>query len=158
MNKTSSELEPSKFGNYVKLFKESNLINVSKIQTLKDNLKEITEYSKNMSDNFEKLSTVLSDKLVVVLEKMKTTLESLGGFETNIKVEEQKPVSQQTTVDYADLKSNQMLYLGKGNIEANLDRMIQFEKIKEQNISEIRDTLDEISLILRNVKENTERI
>ena len=158
MNKTTSKLEPSKFGNYVKLFKDSNLINVSKIQTLKDNLKEITEYSKNMSDNFDKLSTVLSDKLVVVLEKMKTTLESLSGFETNIKVEEQKPVPQQTTVDYADLKSKQMLYLGKENIEANLDRMIQFERIKEQNINEIRDTLDEISLILRNVKENTERI
>jgi hypothetical protein len=111
-----------------------------------------------MSDNFEKLSNVLSDKLVVVLEKMKTTLESLGGFETNIKLEEQKTVPQAGTVDYADMKTKQWVYPGKENIEVNLDRMIQFEKIKEQNINEIRDTLDEISLILRNVKENTERV
>ena len=31
------------------------------------------------------------------------------------------------------------------------------KKIKEQNIYEIRDTLDEISLILKSVKENTEQ-
>jgi hypothetical protein len=156
MNKTTSELETSKFGNYVKLFKETNLINVSKIKTLKDNLKEITEYSKNMSDNFEKLSSVLSDKLVVVLEKMKTTLESLSGFETNIKVEEQKTTQQQST-NYSDIKTRQLQHFGKEYIEANLDKMLQFEKIKEQNIYEIRDTLDEISLILKSVKENTER-
>lgn len=158
MNETSSQLETSKFGNYIKLFKDSNLINVSKIKTLKENLKEITEYSKNMSDNFEKISTVLSDKLVVVLEKMKTMLETISDFGNNTSFNLQQnnqPYSLLPTTNEINNKQNNQQKIRNEYIEANMETMLQYEKIKEQNISEIRDTLDEITLVLKSIKDNT---
>jgi hypothetical protein len=159
MNETTSKLETSKFGNYIKLFKDSNLIDVNKIKTLKENLKEITEYSKNMSDNFEKMSTVLSDKLVVVLEKMKTMLETISDFGNNTTFnssQNNQPYSLLPNTNGINSKQNNQQQNRNEYIEENIEKMLQYERIKEQNISEIRDTLDEITLVLKSVKNNTE--
>jgi hypothetical protein len=161
MNETTSKLETSKFGNYIKLFKDSNSINVNKIKTLKENLKEITEYSKNMSDNFEKISTVLNDKLVAVLEKMKTVLESISDIGNNTAFDLQQNNQQYSLLPVTsgiNNKQNNQQKFRNEYIEANMEKMLQYERIKEQNISEIRDALDEISIVLKSVKNNTDNL
>ena len=112
-----------------------------------------------MSDNFEKMSTVLSDKLVVVLEKMKTMLETISDFGNNTTFnssQNNQPYSLLPNTNGINSKQNNQQQNRNEYIEENIERMLQYERIKEQNISEIRDTLDEITLVLKSVKNNTE--
>lgn len=137
INKIDSKKVSDTNNSFIKFIDKANSIDTNKIQTVKDMFAEMTELSKSLKGNFDKLADVLSDKLVVVLEKLQ---ETISGIPTNVSV------SQNTTN-----KNNSTNKLGSSVNPQNNDKI-------NKNLIDIKDSLDDMILLLTSVKNNTDNL
>jgi hypothetical protein len=107
---------------------------------------EMTELSKSMKGDFDKLADVLSDKLVVVLEKLQ---ETISGIPTNVSVS-QNSVSQNNSTNTL-IPSAQ----SKQQTPVNTVQPQNNDKINK-NLVDIKDSIDDMIALLTSVKNNTE--
>ena len=125
---------------------KANTIDTNKIKTVKDMFAEMTELSKSMKGDFDKLADVLSDKLVVVLEKLQ---ETISGIPTNVSVS-QNTVSQNNSTN-TNVPSTQ----SKQQTQVNTVQPQNNDKINK-NLVDIKDSIDDMIALLTSVKNNTE--
>jgi hypothetical protein len=125
---------------------KANSIDTDKIKTVKDMFAEMTELSKSMKGDFDKLADVLSDKLVVVLEKLQ---ETISGIPTNVSVS-QNSVSQNNSTNTL-IPSAQ----SKQQTPVNTVQPQNNDKINK-NLVDIKDSIDDMIALLTSVKNNTE--
>ena len=125
---------------------KANTIDTDKIKTVKDMFVEMTELSKSMKGNFDKLADVLSDKLVVVLEKLQ---ETISGIPTDVSVN-QNTVSQNNSTN-AVIPNTQ----SKQQTQVNTLQPQNNDKINK-NLVDIKDSIDDMIALLTSVKNNTE--
>ena len=120
---------------------KANSIDTNKIKTVKDMFAEMTELSKSMKGNLDKLADVLSDKLVVVLEKLQ---ETIGGIPTNVSVSQ----NNNTNTLIRDTQTKQQTQVNTAQPQNN-DNI-------NKNLVDIKDSLDDMISLLTSVKNNTE--
>lgn len=125
---------------------KANSIDTNKIKTVKDMFAEMTELSKSMKGDFDKLADVLSDKLVVVLEKLQ---ETISGIPTNVSVS-QNTVSQNKSANTV-VNNTQP----KQQTQVNTIQPQNNDKINK-NLVDIKDSIDDMIALLTSVKNNTE--
>lgn len=125
---------------------KANTIDTDKIKTVKDMFAEMTELSKSIKGDFDKLADVLSDKLVVVLEKLQ---ETISGIPTNVSVS-QNTVSQNNSTNTL-VPSTQ----SKQQTQVNTVQPQNNDKINK-NLVDIKDSIDDMIALLTSVKNNTE--
>jgi hypothetical protein len=127
---------------------KANSIDTDKIKTVKDMFAEMTELSKSMKGDFDKLADVLSDKLVVVLEKLQ---ETISGIPTDISVNQNTMSKNNSTNTFT---SNTQT---KQQTQANTLQPQNNDKINK-NLVDIKDSLDDMILLLTSVKNNTDNL
>ena len=125
---------------------KANSIDTDKIKTVKDMFAEMTELSKSMKGDFDKLADVLSDKLVVVLEKLQ---ETISGIPTNVSVSQNTGSQNKSTNTLVpNPQSNQQTQVSTVQPQNN-------DKINK-NLVDIKDSIDDMIALLTSVKNNTE--
>ena len=131
---------------FIKFIDKANSIDTNNIKTVKDMFAEMAELSKSLKGDFDKLADVLSDKLVVVLEKLQ---ETISGIPTNVSVS-QKTVSQNNSTNTL-IPSTQ----SKQQTQVNTLQPQNNDKINK-NLVDIKDSIDDMISLLTSVKNNTE--
>lgn len=137
--------------NFVRFIDKANSIDVEKIRTVRDLFAEMTEFSRSVKGNFEKLADVLSEKLVKVLEKLSDTMQGINGESGSSEFDEVKVINP--------LKENRgFMNVGNPNQQSNQKpQQIQPQKDYARKLNEIEGDLDDMIALLRQIKENTER-
>ena len=131
---------------FIKFIDKANSIDTDKIKTVKDMFAEMAELSKSLKGDFDKLADVLSDKLVVVLEKLQ---ETISGIPTNVSVS-QNTGSQNNSTN--TLVPNTQ---SKQQTQVNTIQPQNNDKINK-NLVDIKDSIDDMIALLTSVKNNTE--
>ena len=125
---------------------KANSIDTNKIKTVKDMFAEMAELSKSLKGDFDKLADVLSDKLVVVLEKLQ---ETISGIPTNVSVSQNTGSQNNSTNTLVpNTQSKQQTQVSTVQPQNN-------DKINK-NVVEIKDSIDDMIALLTSVKNNTE--
>ena len=123
---------------------KANSIDTDKIKTVKDMFAEMTKLSKSMKGDFDKLADVLSDKLVVVLEKLQ---ETISGIPTDVSVNQNTVNKNNSTNKFGSSTQNKV----------NTTQPQNNDKINK-NLVDIKDSLDDMILLLTSVKNNTDNL
>ena len=131
---------------FIKFIDKANSIDTDKIKSVKDMFAEMAELSKSLKGDFDKLADVLSDKLVVVLEKLQ---ETISGIPTNVSVS-QNTVSQNNPTNTL-IPNTQP----KQQTQVNTMQPQNNDKINK-NLVDIKDSIDDMIALLTSVKNNTE--
>ena len=125
---------------------KANSIDTNKIKTVKDMFAEMAELSKSLKGDFDKLADVLSDKLVVVLEKLQ---ETISGIPTNVSVSQNTGSQNNSTNTLVpNTQSKQQTQVSTVQSQNN-------DKINK-NLVDIKDSIDDMIALLTSVKNNTE--
>jgi Icc-related predicted phosphoesterase len=135
--------------NFVKFIDKANSIDVDKIKTVRDMFEQMSRFSESVNGNFEKLSEVLSEKLVDILEKLHITLQDLkdttNGVQTNNIVVPAKPDYSESIVSAQNSAKNNINEQTKKNNEQ--ERMIaqnqQLSQSINNSLSAIQSLLEE---------------
>jgi len=126
--------------NFIRFIDKANSVDVEKITSIRDMFEQIAEFSKSVQGDFDKLADVLSEKLVVILEKLHGTLEGMNNGE---------PGGEGGTVETPAT--------GENGTPAEADKAKDDkQKQQEKNLKDIKNALEEITNVLRGVRENTE--
>ena len=129
--------------NFIRFIDKANSVDVEKIKSIRDMFEQISEFSKSVRGDFDKLADVLSEKLVVILEKLHGTLEGMTTGEIG-----------ETGKEYGTNNTNA---IEEKRTPAETDKAKDDkQKQQEKNIKDIKDALEEITSVLRGVRENTE--
>jgi hypothetical protein len=132
--------------NFTTFVDKANSIDTNKIKTVKDMFAEMTELSKSIKGDFDKLADVLSDKLVVVLEKLQ---ETISGIPTNVSVSQNTGGQNNSTNTLVpNTQSKQQTQVSTVKPQNN-------DKINK-NLVDIKDSIDDMIALLTSVKNNTE--
>ena len=126
--------------NFIRFIDKANSVDVEKIKSIRDMFEQISEFSKSVRGDFDKLADVLSEKLVVILEKLHGTLEGISTSETGKEF---------------DATGTTAIEEKRTPAEANKAKDDK-QKQQEKNIKDIKDALDEITLVLKGVRDNTD--
>lgn len=129
---------------FIKFIDKANSIDTNKIKTIKDMFAEMAELSKSLKGDFDKLADVLSDKLVVVLEKLQ---ETISGIPTDISVNQNTVNKNNSTNKFGSSTQNKV----------NTTQPQNNDKINK-NLVDIKDSLDDMILLLTSVKNNTDNL
>jgi hypothetical protein len=135
--------------NFVRFIDKANSIDVEKIKTVRDLFAEMTEFSRSVKGNFEKLADVLSEKLVKVLEKLSDTMQGINEESSSSEFDEvivTNPFKQKSPFN----KNVQQ------PTENQKPRVVP-QKDYARKLNEIEGDLDDMIALLRQIKENTER-
>lgn len=124
---------------FVKIIDKANSIDINKIKSVRDLFEEMTAFSKSINGNFEKLADVLSEKLVDVLAKLNDSFNELSKIKPN-----------NTSVN----NTNSQISNNTNKQQEELQKSIISEQ--KQNIKSITDSLEQILVVLKEVKDNTE--
>lgn len=137
--------------NFVRFIDKANSIDVEKIRTVRDLFAEMTEFSRSVKGNFEKLADVLSEKLVKVLEKLSDTMQGINEESGSSEFDEVKVINP--------LKENRgFMNVGNPNQQSyQKPQQVQPQKDYARKLNEIEGDLDDMIALLRQIKENTER-
>jgi hypothetical protein len=161
MSTNVNSLKVKKVDKYIKFIDKANSIDVEKIKSIRDMFEQMTRFSESMKGDFDKLADVLSDKLVVVLEKLQ---ETISGIPTNVSVSQntvsQNTVSQNTVSQNTVSQNNSTNTLipntqQKQQTQVNTIQQQNNDKINK-NLIDIKDSIDDMITLLTSVKNNTE--
>jgi hypothetical protein len=131
---------------FIKFIDKANSIDTDKIKSVKDMFAEMAELSKSLKGDFDKLADVLSDKLVVVLEKLQ---ETISGIPTNVSVSQNTGGQNNSTNTLVpNTQSKQQTQVSTVKPQNN-------DKINK-NLVDIKDSIDDMIALLTSVKNNTE--
>jgi hypothetical protein len=119
---------------FIKFIDKANSIDTSKLKTVRDMFEQMANFSKSVHGDFDKLADILSDKLCTVLEKLQETLGGVMNIDSTTKT---NTAVNTNTVTKEENKN--------GN-----------DKKLEKNLSDIKDSLDDMISLLTSVKNNTE--
>ena len=129
--------------NFIRFIDKANSVDVEKIKSIRDMFEQISGFSKSVKGDFDKLADVLSEKLVVILEKLHGTLEGMTTGEIG-----------ETGKEYGAAGTTA---IEEKRTPAETDKAKDDkQKQQEKNIKDIKDALEEITSVLRGVRENTE--
>ena len=151
VNKIDSKKVSDTNNSFVKFIDKANSIDTNKIKSVKDMFAEMAELSKSLKGDFDKLADVLSDKLVVVLEKLQ---ETISGIPTNVSVS-QNSVSQNTVSQNNSTNTLIPNAQSKQQTQVNTVQPQNNDKINK-NLVDIKDSIDDMIALLTSVKNNTE--
>ena len=146
MSKLDSKKISDNNSSFIKFIDKANSIDTDKIKSVKDMFAEMAELSKSLKGDFDKLADVLSDKLVVVLEKLQQTISDIP---TNVSVS-QNTASQNKSTNtlIPNTQSKQQTQINTVQTQNN-------DKINK-NLVDIKDSIDDMIALLTSVKNNTE--
>ena len=146
MSTNVNSLKVKKVDKCIKFIDKANSIDVEKIKSIRDMFEQMTRFSESMKGDFDKLADVLSDKLVVVLEKLQ---ETISGIPTNVSVG-QNTVRQNNSTNtlVPNTQSKQQTQVSTVQPQNN-------DKINK-NLVDIKDSIDDMIALLTSVKNNTE--
>lgn len=119
---------------FIKFIDKANSIDTSKLKTVRDMFEQMANFSKSVHGDFDKLADILSDKLCSVLEKLQETLGDVINIDSTAKTN--TPVNTNTVTKEENKNGN--------------------DKKLEKNLSDIKDSLDDMISLLTSVKNNTE--
>ena len=143
LSKINAEVLQKNTDNFIRFIDKANSVDVEKIKSIRDMFEQISGFSKSVKGDFDKLADVLSEKLVVILEKLHGTLEGMTTGEIG---ETDKEFGAAGTTAIEEKRTPAETNKAKD------DR----QKQQEKNIKDIKDALEEITSVLRGVRENTE--
>ena len=135
--------------NFVRFIDKANSIDVEKIKTVRDLFAEMTEFSRSVKGNFEKLADILSEKLVKVLEKLSDAMQGIN---------EESSSEFDEVIVTNPFKQNSLFNKNvQQPTESQKPKQVQPQKDYGRKLSEIEGDLDDMIALLRQIKENTER-
>ena len=100
---------------------------------------QMAEFSKSVKGDFDKLADILSEKLVVILEKLHGTLEGMNTEGVKGAARTESTITEGSAPKTPEQKAKE-------------DKQNQQEK----NLKDIKNALEEITSALRDIKDNTE--
>ena len=107
----------------------------------------MASFSKSIHGDFDKLADILSEKLVDVLDKLRGAIEeSPNGNSTILQKNDNITQKNNKNENNNSLSTNQ------------LNEKTSEKTDKNKNIKDILDSLEEITMVLKGVRENTENI
>jgi hypothetical protein len=109
----------------------------------------MTEFSRSVKGNFEKLADVLSEKLVKVLEKLSDTMQGINEESSSSEFDE--------VIVTNPFKQNSLFNKNVQQPSENKKQRVAPQKDYTQKLGEIEGDLDDMIALLRQIKENTER-
>lgn len=140
MSNSVNSLEVKKADRYIKFIDKANSIDVEKIKSIRDMFEQMARFSESVKGDFDELADVLSEKLVDILGQLNETLFNLSKKSNNTFVNKESINKQD-------------------NIKKSEEKYKEYNQIQnEKNIEYIKDILEEITLVLKDVRENTEYI
>jgi hypothetical protein len=131
---------------FVRFIDKANSVDVDKMKSVRDMFEQMARFSESLKGDFDKLAEVLSDKLVVVLEKLQ---ETISGIPTNVSGN-QNTVGQNNSTNTL-IPSAQ----SKQQTQVNTIQPQNSDKINK-NLVDIKDSIDDMIALLTSVKNNTE--
>jgi hypothetical protein len=135
--------------NFVRFIDKANSIDVEKIRTVRDLFAEMTEFSRSVKGNFEKLADVLSEKLVKVLEKLSDTMQGINEESSSSEFDE--------VIVTNPFKQKSLFNKNVQQPTENQKPRVVPQKDYARKLNEIEGDLDDMIALLRQIKENTER-
>ena len=136
--------------NFVKLVDKANSIDTNKIRSIRDMFEQMARFSESVAGDFDKLADVLSEKLVDILEKLHGTLKTISESEpTNAITSTTETISETTTAETKNKQSDAD--------KQEQERIKKLENQKAQDIKDINNAITEITELLKQVKNNTEK-
>lgn len=132
---------------FSKFIDKANTINSNKIKSVRDMFEQMASFSKSIHGDFDKLADILSEKLVDVLDKLRGAIEeSPNGNSTILQKNDNITQKNNKNENNNSLSTNQ------------LNEKTSEKTDKNKNIKDILDSLEEITMVLKGVRENTENI
>ena len=141
-----NKISDKKVDAFVKVVDKANSIDTNKIKSVRDMFEQMARFSESIHGDFDKLADVLSEKLVDILQKLHITLEGLSNNENGVG-------DTNTENNFSGEKSTVNKNTNVNTIE---DKAKEKQKQQEKNIKDIKDALDEITLVLKGVRDNTD--
>lgn len=120
--------------NFVRFVDKANSVDTKKIKSVTEMFEKMAKFSESIKGDFNALADVLSDKLVDVLNKLHTAIGDLSKTDTATPA-----VAQQAKQQAAETKETK-------------------QKIDPKALQNIEDILNEMSSMLKDVRENTENL
>lgn len=145
MSTSLNSLKVKKVDKYIKFIDKANSIDVEKIKSIRDMFEQMSRFNESIKGDFDKLADILSDKLIVVLEKLQ---ETISGIPTNVSVN-QKIASQNISTDTITPNTQTKQQTQVNTTQKNNDKI-------NKNLMDIKDSLDDMISLLTSVKNNTE--
>lgn len=125
--------------NFIRFIDKANSIDSDKIKSIRDMFEQMAEFSKSVKGDFDKLADILSEKLVVILEKLHGTLEGMNTEGVKGAARTESTITEGSAPKTPEQKAKE-------------DKQNQQEK----NLKDIKNALEEITSALRDIKDNTE--
>ena len=141
-----NKINEKKVDAFVKVVDKANSIDTDKIKTVRDMFEQMARFSESIQGDFDKLADVLSEKLVDILQKLHITLEDISKNENGT-----GGTTTSTTSEGEGTTAN-----GNTNAKTPEEKAKEKQKKQEKDLKEIKEALDEITLVLKGVRDNTD--